>query len=341
MAANGTPSDDLPIRQRLPGISPKAYEHPADKAATAALRAIPLLDTVIGKLMEWQYERALRQMLLGNSVQLGPDQMPEVYTRYVKALETLDLGERPPLYVFQSPEVNAFAVGANQPMVVLNSGLLNLLDDDEVETVVAHEVGHLLSRHVLYQTALVILVNMGAARLPVVGGLPLRAVQLALLEWSRAAELSCDRAATLVTRDPIVTCRTLMTIAGGAQNRRLNLDPFIRQAMEYEDWGHGVDRARRFLTELETTHAFPVRRVREVMRWVQDGEYDRILRGEYPTRDHDMDPRAAAGVAYDHYSEQFRSFFADTGDQVMRAGDRFNEWLRGGRPKPPDDPDGP
>ncbi len=42
-------------------ISPKAYEHPADRAATAALKAVPMLDTLVRRLIEWRYERALRQ----------------------------------------------------------------------------------------------------------------------------------------------------------------------------------------------------------------------------------------------------------------------------------------
>ena len=44
-------------------------------------------------------------------------------------------------------------------------------------------------------------------RLPLIAGLPLLAIKLALLEWYRAAELTCDRAATLVNRSPMTTCR--------------------------------------------------------------------------------------------------------------------------------------
>ena len=53
----------------------------------------------------------------------------------------------------------------------------------------AHELGHILSDHVLYMTALDILVRAGA-NLPIVVGVPLRAVRAVLLEWCRAAELS-------------------------------------------------------------------------------------------------------------------------------------------------------
>ena len=100
---------------------------------------------------------------------------------------------------------------------------------------------------------------MGSSGLPL-AGLPLQVIQLVLLEWSRAAELTCDRAAALVARDPRITCLTLMKLAGGSI-KDLNVDAFIQQATEYEDWDDSLDRAVRFLPELSTTHPFAVRRV--------------------------------------------------------------------------------
>ena len=79
-------------------------------------------------------------------------------------------------------------------------------------------------------------------RLPILAGLPLLAIQLALLEWSRAAELSCDRAAALVTRDPQAVCRALMVMAAGEAADDLNLDAFIAQGMEYSEGGSGLER---------------------------------------------------------------------------------------------------
>src|SRR5215208_789940 len=221
-------------QDRLTDISPKAYEHPADRAATAALGAVPMLDVVVRKLIEMQYERALRQSFLASSVKLGPDQMPAVWRSWERVLARLDMTEDYDLYVTQWPLANAFAIGSGKPMVVLNSELVGLLDEEEMTTVLAHEAGHILSDHVLYRTALLILLRMsGAVRLPLLAGLPLMAVRTALMEWARATELSCDRAATLVNRDPMVTCRTLMVLAGGVTARKLDLDTFIRQAGEY------------------------------------------------------------------------------------------------------------
>src|SRR5204863_1982106 len=89
----------LPEDQRLAGISPKAYEHPADRAATAALKAVPMLDTVVRKLIEWGYERALRQSFLGNAVRVGDSQLPDLWASHNGVCRILDMPEVYDLYV--------------------------------------------------------------------------------------------------------------------------------------------------------------------------------------------------------------------------------------------------
>ncbi len=332
-------TDPLPEDQRLVEISPKAYEHPADRAATAALQSIPMLDQVVRKLIEYGYERALRQVFLAGSVKLGSDQLPAAWAAHRAALARLDISEVPELYLTQFPIANAAAIGSGRPMVVINSRTVELLDEAELRTVLGHEAAHILSDHVLYRTALMILLSAsGIGRLPVLAGLPLLAVRMALLEWWRAAELSCDRGATLVNRDPLVTCRTLMVLAGGTASRRLDLDAFVRQASAYEEWEPGWDKLARVRIELGQTHAFPVKRVSELMRWVRGGDYDRIMDGAYIRRGDPVSPRAEAGDAVEFYAERFRSIFRVAGAGVEKAGDRvagaaekLSDWLRAGR----------
>jgi Zn-dependent protease with chaperone function len=333
MAAHTLPED-----QRLIDISPKAYEHPADRAATAALKSIPMMDTVVRKLIEYGYERGFRQLLLGNAVRLGDDQLPEVWAAHRAAVARLDMAVIPDLYLVQMPIINAMTVGSGRPMVLLNSATVNALDEAELRTVLGHEAAHILSDHVMYSTALAILLSVGVGpllRLPFFAGLPLLAVELALLEWYRAAELSCDRAATLVNRSPMTTCQTLMVIAGGAASRRLSLDAFVRQAAEYDELEPGWDKFTRFRTELFQTHPFPVRRVSELMKWVRSGDYDRIMSGEYRKRGEANQPRTEAGDAAEFYAERFRNLFKEVGEGVNRAGDKVSDaadkltdWLR-------------
>ena len=317
------------LRRRLRDISPKAYEHPADRAATAALQSIPGLDAVVRKLIEFRYERAFRQALLASSIKLGPEQLADVWARYEETLETLDMPEVYDLYLTQYPVANAAAIGAGKPMIVVNSAALGLFEDDELDTVLAHEVGHILSDHVLYQTALLIVLQLvPLGRIPALSGLPLLAIRSALLEWFRAAELSSDRAATLVNRDPLLTCRTLMVLSGGTKSKHLSVDAFLRQAQEYHEWQSGWDRLSRLLTELNLTHSYPVRRVAELMDWVRSGAYDRIISGTYPKRGDPTEPREHAEDAYRHYHERFQRIFEETGESLTKVTDRLAEWLR-------------
>lgn len=314
--------------RRLTGISPKAYEHPADRAATAALKSIPGLDAVVRKLIELRYERAFRQGLMAASVRIGPQQLPDVWARYENVLDTLDMPGIYDLYLTQFPVANAAAIGSQHPMIVVNSQALTLFDDAELETVLAHECGHILSEHVMYQTALMILLQLvPLGRIPVLAGLPLVAIRSALLEWSRAAELSSDRAATLVNRDPLVTARTLMVLAAGIPSKRLDLDAFLRQGQEYREWSSAWDRLSRLLTELNLSHSYPVRRVSELMEWVRSGEYDRIVGGDFTTRDQDADPKQEAGKAYEHYREKFKNAFEEAGESLDKAIKAMSEWL--------------
>jgi Zn-dependent protease with chaperone function len=317
-----------------PELSSKAYEHPADRAATTALKAVPMLDIVVRKLVEFSYERALRQSYLGNSVRVSDRQLPQLWASYDGVRRILDMPGEYDVYVSSSVIWNAVTIGSQAPMIVLGSGLLEKLTAGEQRTIIAHEMGHILSDHVLYITALNILLSATAGSLPLIG-LPIRAVRAVLLEWRRAAELSCDRAATLAVRDPRIVCRTLMVLASGLPADRLDLDAFMAQAMQYENWEDSHDRIRRFFNEINATHSYAVRRVSEVMRWVQSGEYDRIIRGEYRRRGDPTDVRQEASAAAEFYAERFREMFRELGDNVTTLGNQMgdvsqqiSDWLR-------------
>ena len=293
-----------------------------------------MLDTVVRKLVEFSYERALRQSLLGNSVKLSERQLPEVWASYQGVKRILDMPGDYDLYVSSSLRWNALTIGSQNPMLVIGSDLLVQLGPGEQRTIIAHELGHILSDHVMYTTALNVLLAAGNG-LPMGLGLPLRAVRAVLLEWMRAAELSCDRAATLAVRDPRIVCRALMVVAGGLSADKLDLDAFMAQAMEYESWDDSHDRVRRFFNEINATHANAVRRVSEVMRWVQSGEYDRIVRGEYRRRGDETKVREEASEAMEFYAERFRSMFRELGENVTSLGSQMGDmsqqvadWIR-------------
>jgi hypothetical protein len=314
---------------RYEQISPKAYEHPADKAATSALHAVPLLDKVIKRLTDLGHERKLRQVVLGNAVRLGPDQVPDIWNSYVDCTTILDLESVPDLYVMNSPTVNAMAIGAKTPIVLVNSTLVGDYTFNETRTVLAHEVGHVLSEHTYYTTALVLLKQFIEGALPrsLLLGLPVRGMYYALLEWSRAAELSADRAAALVMGDPLEPCKVLMRIAGGALPG-MNFDAFLKQVASYDDEDDLFSRHTRFWSELNLTHPITVRRVKELIAWVQSGEYERIRDGSYPRRGLEPPPSAEFDSAVAHYQERFSRFLDRTAGNVQDMGKQFSDWLK-------------
>src|ERR671918_132012 len=314
---------------KLDRISPRAYQHPADRAATAALAKVPYLDQVVRKLIELGYERALRAASLGAAVRLGQEQLPRIWVLHRQVFNTLDMEEVPGLYMTQFPLANAYAIGTQKPIVVLNSELVRILDDDGRRVVLAHEAAHIHSDHQLYRTALLILLRLGdAVRLPILAGLPLLAIQLALLEWSRAAELSCDRAATLVTRDPLAVCRALMVIAAGEAAEDLNLDAFIAQGMEYSEGGTGLERLTKLLQDLRVTHPLPVRRVRILLDWVREGDYDRMVRGDYMRRGEEPTAREEADTAGVYYTDRVGEAIQAAGTSVAEVGQQLGDWLK-------------
>jgi Zn-dependent protease with chaperone function len=319
----------LPVEAyKLEGISPRAYQHPADRAATAALQRIPYLDEVVRQLIALGYERALRAATLGAAIRLGERQLPGVWVLHREVFHVLDLDEEvPDLYLTQFPFANAYTIGSKRPIVLLNSELLHLLDDGGRRSVLAHEAAHVHSDHVLYQTALLILLRLGSSRLPALAGLPLLAIRLALLEWFRAAELSCDRAAALVTRDVTAVCRALMVLSAGAAADELNLDAFIAQAADYDDGGKGLDRLSKLINDMNLTHPMPVRRVRELTDWVRSGEYDRIVDGEYIRRGQEPTLKDEADSASAHYADRIGGALQQAGSSIGEIGEQLRDWL--------------
>ena len=319
----------IEVARRFEQLSPKAYEHPADKAATSALHAVPLLDKVIKRLTDLGHERRLRQIVMGNAIRLGDKQVPDVWETYIRSGSVLDLPTLPDLYVTNDPTVNALTIGAKTPLVIVHSSLVGAYEAGETETVLAHELGHVLSEHYYYTTALVLLAQTMQGALPksLLLGLPVRAMYMALLEWSRAAELSADRAAALVMGDPLAPCRVLMRVAGGALPG-MNFDEFLKQAVEYDSEDDLFSRHSRFWVELSLTHPIAVRRVKELIEWVQSGEYDRINDGSYPRRHHEPPPSAEFDAAVAHYAERFSGFLDRTAGNVQDLGKQLGDWLK-------------
>ncbi|WP_051471256.1 M48 family metallopeptidase [Patulibacter minatonensis] len=324
--------DDLPVPGYvLKELDPNVLRHPADKAATAALSTIPGVNRIVRMLIELGYERALRQQLLASSVRLSLQQLPDVYDRHRSAYTTLDLRTTPELYLAEHPRSNAMTVGSQEPLVLVHSRLVEGLDAQQQRVVFAHEAAHVMCDHVLYGTVLQIVLRLSGGLLSksLPTALPFIAIQNALLEWSRAAELTCDRIAALAVRDPLLVCKTLMSLAAGTASDRLDLGAFLAQADDFGKRSRGLPGTwTKINLQLGGTHPLSVQRAHELMDWVKSGDYERIRDGVYPKRgQEDPNVREEAKAAADHYREKFQGAFKDVAGQAEGAAKSIGDWL--------------
>ncbi len=277
------PLSDEP-HKKFSQLGKNDYIHPADAKAMAALKAIPGVDSALKKLLAWTGESAIRISFMASAVKVTPKQCPDLYAKLEVACNTLGV-DLPDMYVQQNPIVNAFTGGVEKPIIVLHSALVERLNDEETLAVIAHEVGHIHSEHVLYITAarlMEFLLNRSiAALLPgseIIKLVVSLGIASALLAWARRAELSCDRAALLVTQDEHVIGRTMMKLAGGTFASKIDYDLFLEQGREFKKQ-YDESRLDRFWADVMNSglsHPFPIWRVAEVIEWVESGEYEEV-----------------------------------------------------------------
>ena len=304
-------------RVRLPGISSRAYEHPADRSALVALRKLSGFDTLLRRLAGLFNDRSLRLMFLASSVRASEQQFPQLYQSLLDGCYILDLPTVPELFISQDPTVNAMALGADKPFIVITTGMVDLMDAEEIRFVIGHELGHVLSGHAVYRTMLYHLLNLVTriAWLPVV--LPARGVIWALEEWYRKSELSCDRAGLLAGQDIDAARRALMKTAGGSRLVEFNSDAFHQQAREYDAVPDVRDGLLKLLQLQGTTHPFAVIRFAELDRWADTGDYPNILAGNYPRREDD--PDASVGDEFKAAAKSYQDSWSRSADPLIGA----------------------
>jgi Zn-dependent protease with chaperone function len=352
--------ETAPARRRvvLTSISSRAWEHPADRGALTALRELRGFDDTLRVLSGLWNERAWRLEYLGGAIRVDHRQHPRVHRLFAEAAATLDLADLPELYVEFSADINASCVGMARPFIVVTSRAVELYDDEELRYLLGHELGHLISGHAVYRTMMGILTRMATnlAWLPV-GSIALRAIIVALHEWWRKAELSADRAGLLAGQDPAAALRAHMKMAGGGDLSEVDTAAFLEQAAEYDRGGDLRDSLIKLRMVIGMTHPLPVARAAELRQWVDGGEYQRILSGDYPRREQDGEASFTADAK--EAAEEYRRAFARSQDPlialVRRLGDgasgvgdwvgtgagRVRDWwsTAGGRTPPEDSTD--
>jgi Zn-dependent protease with chaperone function len=270
----------------LPGLQAVDFQHPSDVAATEALKRVPGLEKVMSKILEYGMERLYYVDNIASNLRVTPTMFGRLHRSLNWACKILDVPE-PEMYVTLDPVPNAFTYGHTKPFVTVTSGLIDLMSDEELFFVIGHEVGHIKAGHVLYGTIArniaAVIELIGQATLGI-GALLGQGLIYALLEWYRAAELTCDRAALLCVQNLEAAQGSFMKLAGGNTRMAAEMDrtEFLRQIRAYEDVDRStLNKAYKVLLTASRTHPFAIQRAKELELWHEAG-YDDVMRRYAP-----------------------------------------------------------
>lgn len=267
----------------LLGLHPYEYEHPFDAKALDSLQSTPGLDVIVRQYNKQAVERVITVQYTGGNLRITRENYPKIYAMLDAVCATVNLPSRPDLYLEWGYHINGFTIGVDHPIIVLTSGAIDLLSDDELLYLIGHEVGHIKSRHTLYHqmaTFLPVLADMVGQATLGIGKLISTPLQLALLRWSRMSEFTADRAGLLACQDTTTAAKVMMKWAGMPIRHYddMKLDAFIAQAKKFEELDYEkLNKAIKFLSIMNSTHPWTVMRAAEMLRWVESGDYQKVI----------------------------------------------------------------
>ncbi len=255
-------------------INPSEFIHPEDEKALRTLNKIPGFTALSKKFLEYGYEKLFYGQNVASTIRLSPTQLPQIYKRLPRICDKLEM-EEPEFYLEMNPLPNACTFGDTYKFIRVTSGLIEMLDDDEIDAVLAHECGHILCRHSLYHTIVKLLWSNGSAS--VLSGEVSEAILIALLYWQRKSELSCDRVAAAVT-SPDTVSRVMVRLSGGSKSLtgHINIEEWAAQAERYHEIynDEGIwNRALQMYMTMFLDHPFAAVRVREILNWGKTENY--------------------------------------------------------------------
>lgn len=249
------------------------FIHPEDAAALDALKKIPVLPAVTKSFMDLGIEQLQTGLNMASKVRLSPTQLPHLYHILPPICEILDIKE-PDFYLEMSPIPSAYAFGDTQTAITITSALVEMMSEDELRGVVAHECGHIACHHMLYHTLALVLTNAtGMFEKLASLAAPLH---YALMYWQRKSELSCDRVAAFIV-GPQTATSMLARLAGGPKDitSKLNMVELAEQADLYDAFcKNGFwNKALQTYAVLDQNHPFTSVRIRELLKWTDTHQY--------------------------------------------------------------------
>lgn len=256
-------------------LSNEDIMHSWDIKSSAVLAKVPGLELLTRKVMEYGFERIYYLENTADNVRVTPDMFPRLHRYLQYGCKILGV-EEPEMYVTMDPVPRAYTYGHKRPFIVLSSGLIDMLDEQERFFVIGHELGHIRFGHVLYtvlaENLATVLELIGRATLGL-GSLIGFGLALPLFDWYRKTHLSCDRAGFLCVQDPEVPFRVLMKLAGGSEKLYGEMDQaeFMRQIRAYEEADEStLNKAYKVMLTAFRPHPFPIMRAKHLDTWLQD-----------------------------------------------------------------------
>lgn len=254
-------------------ITSSEFIHPEDAAALRQMENIPGFPTLVKKILSLGYEQLQYGVNMASNIRLSETQLPKIYHHLPPICEKLGI-EEPEFYLQMNPMPNAYTFGDSKIFITVTSGLVEMMDDEELDAVLAHECGHILCHHVLYNSVARLLLS-GVSSLGFLGSLSLP-IQIAMLYWSRKSELSCDRCGSVIT-SPEVVARVMARLAGGPKviTNQVNMNEWAKQADKYDEirTGNLWDKTLQLSVTLGLDHPFNAVRVREILKWGNSVQY--------------------------------------------------------------------
>jgi Zn-dependent protease with chaperone function len=269
-------------RQKLSGLNSREYEHSWDRDALNALEGTLGVEAATRAFWKYGREQLNRVRLAGSLLKVTENNFPQIYRVIRDTAETINLSSLPDVYL-QNGFIGAFTTGVEKTILLLNTGTIGLLSYDELCFVVGHEMGHIKSQHILYHDM--------AEWLPILGGTIGKAtlgigeilssgLQLALLSWMRKSEYSADRAGLLACQNVEAATSAFMKIAGAPPKyyRTLKASDFEKQAKEFDGIEDNLGKFAKIYSVMDSTHPWTVMRGHELYKWIDSGEYDKVLK---------------------------------------------------------------
>lgn len=256
----------------LSGLDHTQYEHPFDKRALAALEATPGLSLVGKFITKNTVERIYTVQYTGSHLRITKDSYPSIYEYLEYACKILDVKKKPELYIEWGYNINAFTVGAENPIIVLNSGLIDLCDDDEIMFIIGHELGHVKSNHMLYHMMAQV-INYIIDQIPF-GSVAAAPLQYALYYWDRMSEFTADRAGLLCCQSKEAAIRAFMKMSGMPikQFDNMNYQTFLQQAKDFEQLDYeNLNKIIKWISIADESHPWTVMRAAELLNWIKKG----------------------------------------------------------------------